>query len=303
MAQEMVDLVRIQPAVAHQLGVLVNADVEQMRQQADILAQRQRAIGLGLVPGRVIQMALLAVSGQAQLHAHGVVTRERALMHPFQFQPNALRCPRQRTARVAQQQGARAIRQHPAQEVRVKVRVIATRREARTLEQARRQFAGHGQGAGVSTHLHALRGHLDRRHARRANPMHRQRFHRLRGKLALDHVRKARHQRVAARRAAGQQGHGGQVAVIAPQAVADGVGRQLRVRVDRLAFRVDGVVALLDAILGKDAALDAAGHSVQRRNVAIHGVVGHGFARHEITGAFQVDTIKRDGHVTGLDGE
>ncbi|MNL28080.1 hypothetical protein D3C87_1497100 [compost metagenome] len=155
----------------------------------------------------------------------------------------------------------------------------------------------------MSAHLHALRRHLDRRHARRANAMHRQRFHRLRGKLALDHVRKPRHQRIATRRSAGQQGHGGQVAVVTPQAVADGVGRQLRVGVDRLAFRVDGVVALLDAILGKDAAFDAAGHPVQRRNVAVHGVVGHGFARHEIAGAFQVDTIKRDGHVTGLDGE
>ena len=52
MAQEMVDLVRIHPAVAHQLSVFVDADVEQVRQQPDILAQRQRAVGLGVGPGR-----------------------------------------------------------------------------------------------------------------------------------------------------------------------------------------------------------------------------------------------------------
>ena len=50
MAQEMVDLVRIHPAVAH--SVFVDADVEQVRQQPDILAQRQRAVGLGVGPGR-----------------------------------------------------------------------------------------------------------------------------------------------------------------------------------------------------------------------------------------------------------
>ncbi|MNN70606.1 hypothetical protein D3C81_1864740 [compost metagenome] len=66
------------------------------------------------------------------------------------------------------------------------------------------------------------------------------------------------------------------------------------------AFRVDGVVAVHDAVLGQDAALDAAGHPVQRRDVAVHGVVGHGLARHEVAGALQIDTIERDRHVAGL---
>ena len=157
MAQEMVNLVRIYPAIAHQLGVFVDADVEQVRQQPDILAQRQRAVGLGVGPGRVVQVPALAVGRQAQLHADRIVARERALVHPLELQAHAARDARQRAAGVAQQQRAGAVGQHPAQEVRIEIGIIVARGEARTLEQARGQLAGHGQGAGVPTQFHALR--------------------------------------------------------------------------------------------------------------------------------------------------
>ncbi|MOA54479.1 hypothetical protein D3C78_1780980 [compost metagenome] len=61
-------------------------------------------------------------------------------------------------------------------------------------------------------------------------------------------------------------------------------------------------MALPDAVLGQDAALDPAGHAVQRRDVAVHGFVGHGLARHEIAGALQVDTMKRNRHDGSLVG-
>ena len=129
-----------------------------------------------------------------------------------------------------------------------------------------------------------------------ADAVHRQGFHRMRGHLALDHVGEARHQRIAARRAAGQHRHVGQLGFVAPKAVADGVGGELRVAEHGFAFRADRVMALLDAVLGQDALLDAPRDAVQRRDVAVHIVIGHGLARHEIAGAFQVDTMKRDGH-------
>lgn len=89
MAQEMADLARIDPAVMHQLGVFVDADIEQVRQQADILAQQQRAGRLGLGPRAIVQMRLPA-GGLSQLHAHRIVARERALVYPFEAQPHAV---------------------------------------------------------------------------------------------------------------------------------------------------------------------------------------------------------------------
>ncbi|MNK60932.1 hypothetical protein D3C87_800820 [compost metagenome] len=236
-------------------------------------------------------MPARAVFGEAELHAHRIVAREGALVHPLQLQAQP-RLAGQRGRAVGQQQRARAIGQHPAQEVRVEVGLVAARGKARALEQARRHFAGHRQRRTVRAQLDALRRRLDRRHAGRADAVHRMRFHRLRRQLALDHVGETGHQRVAARGAAGQQRHARQLGAAALQAVADRAGRQLRVGVACHAFFVDRVVPREDAVLGQDAALDALRHAVERRDVRVHAVVGNRLAGHEIAGAFEVHALE-----------
>ena len=293
----MVDPRRVEPALAHQPRVLVDADVEQVRQQPDVLPQRQRARGLGLGPGGEVEVPARAVLGQAQLHAHRVVAREGALVDPLQAQAHAgCAGAGQRRRAVRQQQRPGAIGQHPAQEVRVEIAVVAAGREARALEEARGHLARHRQRRAVRPHLHALRRRLDRRHAGRADAVHRQRLHRRRRELALDHVGEARHQRIAARGAAGQQRDARELGRALLEAVADGARRQLGVAVHRAAFGVDRVVALADAVLGQDAPLDALRHPVERRDVGIHAFVGHRFAGHEVAGAFEVDALEWDGH-------
>jgi hypothetical protein len=290
-AQEVIDPLRIDPAIAHESRVFVDADVEQVRQQADVLPQRQRAGRFGLGPRTEIEMTARTVLGQAELHADGIVPRERALVHPFQLQTEAGR-PRQRRCAVGQQQRPCTIGQHPAQEVRVEVGFIPTRRETRALEKPRRHLAGHRHCRAMRTQLDALRRRLDRRDAGRADAVHRMRLHRLRRELALDHVGEPRHQRVAARGTAGQQRHARQLRAAALQAIADRTGGELRIGVLRHAFRIDGVVPREDAVLRQDAPLDALGHAVERCDVRVHAVVGNGLARHEIAGALEVHALE-----------
>ena len=46
-AQEVVDLLGCEHAVTNELDVLVNAEIEQMRQQANVLSQQEGAVGFG----------------------------------------------------------------------------------------------------------------------------------------------------------------------------------------------------------------------------------------------------------------
>ena len=64
MAEEVVDARGIDVAGIDQRNVLVNADIKQVRQQADVLAQEQRAIGFGFLPGRVVQVRACAIRRQ-----------------------------------------------------------------------------------------------------------------------------------------------------------------------------------------------------------------------------------------------
>ena len=57
MTQEVADALGVDPAITHQFHVLVNTDVEQVRQQANVLAQGQGTGLLGVGPRVVIQMA------------------------------------------------------------------------------------------------------------------------------------------------------------------------------------------------------------------------------------------------------
>ena len=116
-----------------QRNVLVNADIKQVRQQADVLAQEQGAVVLRILPTLVIQVRAAAVGLQAQLHAHRIVAREAALVYETQLQSRGCLIARLR----AEQHRAGAIGQHPAQEVRIEVGVVAAARVTRALEQAR----------------------------------------------------------------------------------------------------------------------------------------------------------------------
>jgi hypothetical protein len=100
-AQEMVDARGIEPPLLHQPRVFMDADVEQVRQQPDVLPQRERAGRLGLAPGGEVEMAALPVFGEAELHAHRVVAREGPLVDPLEAQPHA--GSRGRPAAIAEQ--------------------------------------------------------------------------------------------------------------------------------------------------------------------------------------------------------
>ena len=60
-AQKVADAGGVDPLVPYQLDVFVNADIEQVRQQPDVLAQGEGAIGFGIGPGRIVKMATLAI--------------------------------------------------------------------------------------------------------------------------------------------------------------------------------------------------------------------------------------------------
>ena len=131
------------PAFVGEVGVFVNADVKQVRQQANVLAQRQRTGCLGIAPGGEVQVAFAAICRQAQLHADGVVSGKTALVRPLELEAQAIGL--RQGLGSAQQHRTCAIRQHPAQKVGVKVGVVILRGEARALEQARWHLAGHRQ--------------------------------------------------------------------------------------------------------------------------------------------------------------
>ena len=67
----------------------LSPELEQMRQQPDVLPERKRARRLGLGPRSEVEMSLFPVFGQAELHTDRVVAGEGALVHPLQPQPNA----------------------------------------------------------------------------------------------------------------------------------------------------------------------------------------------------------------------
>ena len=137
--------------------------------------------------------------------------------------------------------------------------------------------------------FHRHGGGLHGAHAGGADAVHRKRFHRRRGHLALNHAGKAGHQRITARRAAGQITHIGQRLARQRQRVLNGVLRHLRVAEDGLAFAINRVVAVLDAVFGQDAALDALGDAVQRRDICIHPSVVHGSAGQKHASGLQID--------------
>ena len=142
-------------------------------------------------------MAFAAVCRQAQLHADRVVARKAALVRPLQFKAQTIGLWQGLGA--TQQNGACAVRQHPAQEMRVKVCVIALRGKARALEETRGHFTGHGQGQIMRAAFHRHGGGLHGAHAGSADTVHRKRFHRRRGHLTLNHAGKAGHQGVTTR--------------------------------------------------------------------------------------------------------
>ena len=100
------------PALVGQGCIFVNADIEQMRQQANVLAQCQSACGLGIAPGGEVQMTCATIGCQAQLHAHGVVAGKAALVRPLELEAQSVGLGQ--GLGTAQQHGARAVGQHPA---------------------------------------------------------------------------------------------------------------------------------------------------------------------------------------------
>ena len=296
MAEEVADFFGLQPALIDQLDVFVDADIKQMRQQADVLAQGQGAIRFGGAPGWVVEMPALAIGAQPQLHTNGIVARERALVHPFQANAQAGRNWQALLLIAAQEHGASAIGQHPAQEMRVKIGIVILRRKARTLKQAGRHFAGHSDPRAVRAQLYALRHRLDGGYASGANAMYGAGFHRRRSKLALNHVGETRHQGIAARRAAGEQRD-----VLLPklgigQALAYGVGCQGRIGVRGRALRIQCVIALLDAVFIQDALFDTPRNAIQRRDKIIHAHIVHGLTRQKVSGIAEINMLKSDRH-------
>ena len=294
-AQEVVHAPRVHQAGAHQAGVLVDRDVEQVGQQPDVLPQRERAVGLGGAAAVVVEIAALSVGVEAQLHAHRVVARERLQVHPLQAQPRLCRVER---VAPRQQQRAGAVGQHPAQEVGVEVGLVAARREAGGLEHARRQVAAHRQRAPCVAVLHLAGGERQRAQAGGAHADAGVGVHGRRAQLALHHVGEARHDRVAAAGAAGQQVHRVEAAAGVGQRRAHRGGGHLRVAFERAAIRPDRVVAARDAVLGEDALLDAARRAVDRRHVGVHAVVVDRLARQVKTGAGDEDVVVEGGHAS-----
>ncbi|MPM71676.1 hypothetical protein SDC9_118646 [bioreactor metagenome] len=275
------------PALVGKGCIFVNADIEQVRQQANVLAQCQSACGLGITPGGEVQMACATIGRQAQLHAHGIVAGKAALVRPLELEAQSVGLGQGLGA--AQQHGARTVGQHPAQKVGVKVGVIALCCKARTLEKARRHFAGHRQGQRMGAAFHGHGSGLHGAHTGGADPVHGQRFHGRGGHLALNHAGKAGHQRITPRRAAGQKADITELLASQSQGLLDRSGCHAGVAEHRLAFAIDGVVAGLNAVLGQDAALDALGDAVQRCDKRIHASIVHWGAGQKHAGRLQID--------------
>ena len=88
--EEVVNFFRGDPAFAHQLDVFVDGNVEQMRQQADVLANGQRPCSLGFRRRRKVEEGGFAIFAQAQLHADRVVAGETFLVYPFELEAQAI---------------------------------------------------------------------------------------------------------------------------------------------------------------------------------------------------------------------
>ena len=112
----------------------------------------------------------------------------------------------------------------------------------------------------------------------------------------MNHVSEARHQRIATRRANGKQADVSSCMLSTAQTIADGCCRQLSMRHQCLAFGVDGVMPLPDAVLTKNARLDAFGNAVEGGDISIHAFIVDSGAGQVVSSRFDIDTIEAGWH-------
>ena len=217
-------------------------------------------------------------------------------MNPAQAQTHTGLRGGQHLILVAEQSRTRAIGQHPAQEMRIKVCLIFLRCKPRTTEQARRHFTGYGHAMTMRSKLNTLGHRLQSRDTRSANPVYGMHFQRGSRQFTLNRVGKTGHQQIPTRRAAGQQTDIAHVQTRLLQATADGIGGHGRIAPARTAIFTNGVVALLNAVLGQNALLDTPRNTIQGGNKVIHGGVIDRLTGHEPLGLMDNNVLKGHGH-------
>jgi hypothetical protein len=188
---------------------------------------------------------------------------------------------------------AGTIGQHPAQEMRIEIGVVASGCEARALEQPRRELGGRHHGLAMLAVLQRQRRVLQRRHARCADAVMAGGGHRRGAQFGLQHVGEARQDQVAGRGCSGKQ--------------VDIAQRRFRIRAEAGTYRlrgkaragvqaatllVDGVVPRQDAVLAQDATLDPRRHRVDRRDETVDGVVVDGRPGKERARGCDVDVVE-----------
>ena len=208
-----------------------------------------------------VRPTLGSIAVHAGAHAHVVLVGERDLPHPVD--------PQRRPARVRLElddDGARAVGEHPAEEVGVHAGADAV--EATLPQAAARQFGADDRRARMVAEPDLAHGRIERGQAGCAHARRGQQLHRSAAETTVHHRREARHEHVAHRRRARQHPHVGRVDPAIVERRAESLDRELLVELGGLAVLVERVVPLPDAVRFEDAAADALGDRDRRRRAA-----------------------------------